>query len=178
MPSDYHKVIFLDRDGVINKDIGYLHKVEDFKFEKEIFGVCRHFNTLGYKLIIITNQSGIGRKLYTHNDFIILNTWMLDQFKRQGINILDVYYCPHNPYSNCSCRKPKPGLLLEAQKKYNIDMTLSWLIGDKETDIDSANAAKINNTILINHNNKDDVLESNARFILKSLEECFQIINK
>lgn len=178
MCNDSQKVIFLDRDGVINKDIGYLFRIEDFKFEKKIFDACRHFNSIGYQLIIITNQSGIYRKLYSLNDFLKLNAWMLDQFEHNGVKILDVYFCSHGPNSNCSCRKPKPGMILKAKDKHNVNMAESWLIGDKETDISSAIAANIKNTILITGNKQNDPLESNAKFVLKSIEECLQIIDK
>ena len=85
------KAIFLDRDGIINQEVGYLYKIEEFKFIDFIFDACKHFNSLRYKLIIITNQSGIARGYYSKNDFLLLNKWMLEQFNNQGINILDVF---------------------------------------------------------------------------------------
>ena len=105
------KVIFLDRDGVVNQEIGYLYKTSDFKFIDGIFQACKYFQSHNYKIIIITNQSGISRGYYSENDFKILTEWMLKQFLINDINILDVLHCPHGPESNCSCRKPNPGML-------------------------------------------------------------------
>ena len=141
--------IFLDRDGIINEDINYLYKIDEFEFIDGIFDSCLFLINLGYKIIIITNQSGIARGYFTEKDFQKLNQWMLNQFKEKNIKILDVFHCPHGPDSSCFCRKPKPGMLLEAKSKYKIDMKKSWMIGDNETDILAANSAGIGNTILL-----------------------------
>jgi len=143
------KVIFLDRDGVINKEVGYLHKIEDFEFIDGVFDACLYFQLLDYQIIIVTNQSGIERGYYSENDFHIVNNWMLGQFKGLGVDILDVFFCPHGPKSNCDCRKPKPGMFNQANKKHGINMEESWMIGDKEADIQAANAASIKNTVLV-----------------------------
>jgi len=116
------KTIFLDRDGVINKDINYLHKIDDFEFIDGIFDVCLYFQSLGYKIIIITNQSGISRGYYSHSDYQKVTQWMLDQFRYKNINILDIFHCPHGPDSTCDCRKPKPGMFLKAKAKHITDM--------------------------------------------------------
>ena len=176
MKNDNIKVIFLDRDGVINKEIGYLYKIKDFSFINNVFKACNYFQSVGYNLIIITNQSGIARGYYKEEDFHRLNKWMLEQFTCNGIKILDIFFCPHNPNAGCNCRKPKPGLLLEANKKYGIDMKKSWMIGDKEVDVSAANSAGITNTILVKTGHKIDETKSNARFILKSIEDCIGII--
>ena len=89
------KTIFIDRDGVINKEINYLHKIEDFEFIDGIFDACLHFQSLGYKIIIITNQSGISRGYYTESDYQKVTQWMLNQFKYKNIKILDIFHCPH-----------------------------------------------------------------------------------
>lgn len=169
------KIIFLDRDGVINKDVQYLYKIEDFIFIDGIFEACNNFEKLGYKIVIVTNQSGIQRNFYTENDYENLTQWMLNQFNKNHINILDIFHCPHGQNSNCSCRKPKPGMFIKAQGKYNIDMVNSWMIGDKERDISAALSAGIRNTILLN-NSKKLQLSSNAQFIINSLEETQNLI--
>ena len=170
------KTIFLDRDGVINKEINYLHKIDDFEFIDGIFDACLYFKSLGYKIIIITNQSGISRGYYTENDYQKVTQWMLNQFKYKSINILDIFHCPHGPDSTCDCRKPKPGMFLKAQDKHNTDMEKSWLIGDKERDVIAANEAGIENTILVRNGHRIDKPNSNARFILDSIQQSKQII--
>jgi len=171
------KSIFLDRDGVINKEKNYLFKIEDFEFIDGVFDSCEYLQNLGFKLIIITNQSGISRGLYSENDFLILNDWMVNKFRKKSIEILDVFYCPHSPYDNCNCRKPKPGMLIEAKNKYNIDMEKSWLIGDKENDIKAANNAGIKNTILVRSGHRIDESNSKANYLMNSIYESKEIIN-
>jgi len=168
------KTIFLDRDGVINKEINYLHKIVDFEFIDGIFDACLYFQNLGYKIIIITNQSGISRGYYTESDYQKLTQWMLEQFQYKNVNILDIFHCPHGPDSTCDCRKPKPGMFLKAKAKHNIGMEKSWMIGDKERDIIAANRAGINNTILLKSSHKTD--KSKASFFLDSIQQAKQII--
>ncbi len=170
------KTIFLDRDGVINKEINYLHKIDDFEFIDGIFDACLYFQSLGYEIIIITNQSGIFRGYYTLSDYQKVTQWMLDQFKYNNINILDIFHCPHKPDFFCDCRKPKPGMFLKAKVKHNTDMEKSWLIGDQELDVIAANAAGIENTILVRSGHRIDESNSNARFILDSIQQSKQII--
>ena len=170
------KAIFLDRDGVINKDINYLHKIDDFEFIDGIFDACLHFQSLSYKIIIITNQSGISRGYYTESDYQKLTQWMLNQFKYKKINILEIFHCPHGPDSTCDCRKPKPGMFLKAKAKHNTDMEKSWMIGDKERDIIAANSAGIDNTILVRSGHRIDESNSNAKVILDSIVQTKQII--
>ena len=170
------KVIFLDRDGVINQEVGYLHKSKDFKFIDGTFEACKQFQSLGYKLIVVTNQSGIARGYYQEEDFHILTKWMLAQFYNRDIDILDVFFCPHGPKSTCKCRKPQPGMLLEACDKYDINMEGSWIIGDKEADITAANSAGVNNTILVKSGHSVDEMNTEAKFILESIKESIQII--
>ena len=170
------KTIFLDRDGVINKEVGYLFRISDFEFIEGVFDACLHFHHLGYKIIIISNQSGIARGYYNENDYLKLTEWMLDQFNDNGINILDIFYCPHGPESLCECRKPKPGMLIEAKDKYNIGMKDSWMIGDKETDIEAANLAGINNTILVRSGHLVDESNSSSKFIVDSIKQSKEVI--
>jgi len=129
----------------------------------------------GYKIIVVTNQSGIGRGLYTENQFAQLNNWMQKIFQKNKIDVLDVFYCPHTPEDNCSCRKPKPGLFLLAEKKFQIDMSASWSVGDKETDITAARSAGIRNTVLVRSGHKINEKDSKAKYILKSLKDILNL---
>lgn len=170
------KTIFLDRDGVINKEVGYLHEINKFEFINGIFDACKHFHSAGYEIIIITNQSGISRGLYSEDDFRSLNTWMVSEFKRKGVSILDTLYCPHHPDDKCQCRKPLPGMFLKCKNKMNINMELSWAIGDKETDIIAAKKAGIDQTILVRSGHKIDELSSQANYVIDSIKESSNII--
>ena len=171
------KTIFLDRDGVINEDTGYLFRIADFKFIEGIFDVCLYLQQLDYNIIIISNQSGISRGYYTENDYHKLTKWMLGQFSDNSIKILDTFYCPHIPESLCDCRKPKPGMFLDAKNQYNIDMEKSWMIGDLESDIKAANHAGISNTILIRSSHLADESNSNSKFIVDSIIQIKKLIN-
>ena len=172
------KAIFLDRDGVVNKDVNYLFKIEDFEFIDGIFDACLYFENLGYAIIIITNQSGIARKYYTESDYQKVTKWMLDQFKYKNINILNIFHCPHGPDSTCDCRKPNPGMFIKAKTKHNIDMEQSWMIGDKEVDVIAANAAGIEKTILVRSGYEIDESKSKASFFLDSIQQAKQMITE
>ena len=170
------KTIFLDRDGVINKEVNYLYKVDNFVFIDGVFDACKNYLELGYKIIVITNQSGIARGYYSKYDYIKLTNWMLSQFDNHGISILDTFYCPHLPESNCNCRKPSPGMFITAKEKYNIDMENSWAIGDKESDIEAAKCAGITNTILVRSGHQINEYSSKASFIIDSIKNSISII--
>ena len=145
------KALFLDRDGVINKEKNYLYKIEDFEFVDGVFETCRYFQEKGYLLIIVTNQAGIARGKYTEQDYQILTDWMLAEFERQGITISKVYHCPHHPEftGECECRKPKPGMLIQAKNEFDIDMPNSIMVGDKNSDIEAAINSGIQNKYLV-----------------------------
>ncbi|QKF72683.1 D,D-heptose 1,7-bisphosphate phosphatase [Aliarcobacter faecis] len=166
------RVIYLDRDGVINEDFGYVYEISKFKFISGVFEACKEFLNLGYEIIIITNQSGIGRNYYTKEEFETLTNYMLEEFKKQDINILKVYFCPHSPEENCSCRKPKEGMILQSLNDFKIDLENSWLIGDKISDIECAKNGNIANKILI------DKKESSNKdfFVAKSLIDSLKYI--
>lgn len=145
-----NRALFLDRDGVINHDSGYTSDVESFRFVDGIFDVCRAARELGYLLIVVTNQAGIGRGYYSEQDFLILTKWMCDQFEAEGAQISDVFYCPYHPedgvghYKKDSFdRKPNPGMLLRAAEKYKLDLNCSIMIGDKSSDMQAANEAGV-----------------------------------
>ena len=165
------KIFFLDRDGVINKEIGYLHEIKKFEFIDGIIDALLFIQSKGFEIVIITNQSGIGRGIYSLDKFLELNSWMLSYLASKKINILEVFYCSHSPSDNCICRKPKPGLFLNAKDKFDICMEQSWSVGDKETDIQAAKSAGIKNTILVRSGHEIDEKNSKAKYIIESLSE-------
>jgi len=146
------KALFLDRDGVINVDHGYVYEIENFTFNEGIFELLYLFIEKNYKLFIVTNQSGIGRGYYTEEAFLALTDFMLREFEKRGIKIEEVAYCLHAPEDNCGCRKPATGMVDTILSDYSIDLKKSWLIGDKQSDIDLANNALIGETIAIGKN--------------------------
>ena len=145
-----NKALFLDRDGVINIEVNYLYRIEDFEFMEGIFSLCRRFVDAGYKIIVVTNQSGIARGMYSEEDFERLTAWMIEAFKKQNIEITQVYHCPHHPdfSEKCECRKPRPKMLLDAKKRFNLDMKNSFMVGDKERDIKAGINAGVENNYL------------------------------
>jgi len=146
------KALFLDRDGVINEDFGYVYKKEDFKFKEGIFELLKLFKD--YKIFIVTNQSGIARGYYSENDFHKLMEWVKKEFKKNNIEIVDINFCPHHPdiTGSCECRKPNAGMILDLAQKYGIDLANSIMIGDKKSDIQAANKAGITKTYLVKDN--------------------------
>ena len=139
------KAAFLDRDGVINEDFGYVGKIEDFKFKEGIFELLKLLQNLGFTLFVVTNQSGIARGYYTKEDFYSLTEWMKEELKKEGIEIKDVRFCPHHPdiTGECECRKPKPGMILDLAEEYNIDLKNSIMIGDSQSDMDACENAGV-----------------------------------
>ena len=161
--------LFLDRDGVVNVEKNYLHKIEDFEFIEGIFELCKKYEALGYAIVIVTNQSGIARGYYSEEDFERLSAWMIERFRDEGIEITALYHCPHHPEISgaCSCRKPEPGMLLDAAKKYDLDLEASLLVGDSERDITAAHRAGVKETYLFS----EEAKSSEATKIIRSLKE-------
>ncbi len=151
-----HKALFLDRDGVVNRDRGYVHRIADFEFVAPVFELCRLARARGYALVIVTNQSGIARGLYGEAEYRALTEWMLGRFRAEGVDIAAVYHCPYHPTEGVGeyrrehpWRKPAPGMLLEAARVHDLDLARSILIGDKDSDIAAARAAGVGTAILI-----------------------------
>lgn len=144
------KVAFLDRDGVINEDTGYIGYIEDFKFKNRIFELLKLLIDLKSTLFIVTNQSGIARGFYTEDDFKVLT----DKRVKKKIKIEDISYCPHHPNitGECECRKPKPSMILDLVNKYNINLENSIMIGDSDRDIQAALNAGIKKTYKVSDN--------------------------
>jgi D-glycero-D-manno-heptose 1,7-bisphosphate phosphatase len=150
------RAAFLDRDGVINLDRGYVHRVEDFQFLPGALTACRDLHTAGYRLIVVTNQAGIARGYYDEQTFQQITTWMSERFYEVGAPLTGVYYCPHHPDGKvsrfaieCACRKPAPGMILQAAIDHQIDVSQSILVGDKASDLEAGERAGVSQRYLV-----------------------------
>lgn len=144
------RALFLDRDGVINVEKNYVHRIDDFEFVPGIFELCHCAVQLGFRLVVVTNQAGIGRGYYTEADFQSLTEWMLGQFQARGIEISAVYHCPFHPTAGIEGyrresfdRKPNPGMLIRAGRDWALDLAGSVLLGDKDSDMAAGRAAGV-----------------------------------
>jgi D-glycero-D-manno-heptose 1,7-bisphosphate phosphatase len=169
------KAFFLDRDGVINHDFGYVSSVENFKFIVGIFDMLQRIQEHNYLIFIITNQSGIGRGFFSEDDYLKLTDWMIDEFKKESIYIEKVLYCPHSPHINCQCRKPKSGLIDNLLANYPLNLKESWMVGDKESDLELAVNCGISNTIFVQKDLGNHNLKFEPKYILNSLSEFSKI---
>jgi len=150
------RAVFLDRDGVVNKDNGYVSQVDDFEFIDGVIEACKELKEKGYLLVLITNQSGIARGYFTEEQFHTLTEWMDWSLADRGVDLDGIYYCPHHAEKgageykvDCDCRKPKPGMLFSAIEELNIDVKKSILIGDKVSDIQAGIAAGVETNYLV-----------------------------
>jgi D-glycero-D-manno-heptose 1,7-bisphosphate phosphatase len=149
--------LFLDRDGVINIDYGYVYKKDDFIFNEGIFNLVEKANSFGYKVIVVTNQAGIGRGYYSEKQFNALTDWMMLEFKKNNAHIDAVYHCSCHPvhgigeYKRSSyLRKPNPGMLLQASNDFNLILRNSILVGDKLSDVEAGIRAGLSMCYLYN----------------------------
>ncbi|WP_337875660.1 HAD family hydrolase [Elioraea sp.] len=150
--------LFLDRDGIINLDTGHVHRVEDFTFREGIFDLCAAAQAQGLALVIVTNQGGIGRGLYSESDFHRLTAWMLARFADRGIRFTGVEFCPDHPEHGIGRyrrttprRKPGPGMILDACAAHGLDPARSTILGDRATDMQAGAAAGLGRLILLPH---------------------------
>lgn len=143
--------IFLDRDGVINEDTGYVSQVDDFHFLPGAIEALQLLKKKGYLLVVVTNQSGIARGYFSEDDFMNLTEWMDWSLADRDVDLDGIYFCPHHPDHGpaCDCRKPEPGMLLSAAKELKIDLASSWMVGDKTADIRAGINAGVKNTVLV-----------------------------
>ncbi|WP_396242739.1 D-glycero-beta-D-manno-heptose 1,7-bisphosphate 7-phosphatase [Hafnia alvei] len=148
--------IFLDRDGTINVDHGYVHESDNFQFIDGVIDAMAKLKEMGYALVLVTNQSGIARGMFTEDQFMHLTEWMDWSLADRGVDLDGVYYCPHHPEGTveefrqvCDCRKPQPGMLLSAKEELNIDMSASYIVGDKIEDLLAGEAASVGTKVLV-----------------------------
>lgn len=170
------RAVFIDRDGCIVEDAGFVHKIEDFVLVQNAVEGLKLLKN--YRLFIITNQSGIGRGHYKLDDFLKFNNHLINTLKKHNIKIEKTYYCPHKPEDNCECRKPKTKFLKEAEKKYGIDLKKSYVIGDKKADVELGRNASCKSILVMTGDGKKTIKEIKPDFIAKGLLEAARWIVK
>jgi len=177
------RALFLDRDGVINHDSGYVGRIEDFRFIEGIFNLTRTAVQNGLLAIVVTNQAGIGRGYYTEDDFLCLTEWMCDRFAAEGAPLTDVFYCPYHPefgigrYRVASYdRKPNPGMLLRAADRYGLSLADSMMVGDKGSDMDAALNAGVGARCYLGLGRTPFDVPAAATHVAKSLAEATSIL--
>jgi D-glycero-D-manno-heptose 1,7-bisphosphate phosphatase len=162
--------LFLDRDGVVNEDRGYCHRIDQFHWIPGVFDTVRTAHSLGLAVIIVTNQAGIGRGLYSEDQFHRLTEWMIAEFQAAAAPLSAVYHCPFHPDAlppyniQSPLRKPQPGMLLQAAADHCLDLSRSVLIGDTESDIGAGRAAGLKHTALFT---LDPMPETEADIVLR-----------
>lgn len=179
------KAIFLDRDGTLNIDHGYVHEIDQFHFIEGSIETLKALKDMGYLLVLVTNQSGIARGYFSEDQFLSLTEWMDWSLADRGVDLDGIYYCPHHPEGkgefrqDCDCRKPKAGMLLQAIEELDIDPQRSIMIGDKVEDLMAGKGAKIKTNILVKTGKP--VSEEGvqlADYVLDSIADLVRIVNK
>ncbi|MCW3071052.1 MAG: histidinol-phosphate phosphatase family protein [Bacteroidetes bacterium] len=144
-----NKAIFLDRDGVINTERGYTHRLSDFVILPDLFENLKRYLKKGYLLIVISNQSGIAKGLYTQAEVEVIHSFLTNELVKNGIQLSEIYYCVHHPdVSRCICRKPDSLFVEKALARFNIDPAKSYFIGDKERDVEAAEKAGVRGILI------------------------------
>ncbi|MCU5771278.1 D-glycero-beta-D-manno-heptose 1,7-bisphosphate 7-phosphatase [Erwiniaceae bacterium BAC15a-03b] len=178
--------IFLDRDGTVNVDHGYVHEIDNFEFIDGVIDAMRELKNMGFALVLVTNQSGIARGMFTEDQFISLTEWMDWSLADREVDLDGIYFCPHHPDATedayrqqCDCRKPQPGMLLSAQQELNIDMSASYIVGDKIEDMLAGKAAGVGIKVLV-RSGKPVTAEGEAAadWVINSLAELPQRIKQ
>lgn len=168
MAKARNKAVFLDRDGTISRDVPYCSCPENFELLPMVAETIKLLNDCGFKVVIVTNQSGVGRGYFTEDMLAKIHQKMLGELTKSGAVIDAIYYCPHHPDDNCECRKPKPAMILQAARDLNIDLHQSYFIGDSDLDIGAGKSAGCF-TIRINTGFEGVTKESFADFVCPDL---------
>lgn len=172
------RALFLDRDGVINVDHAYVHTKEKTQWLPGIFDLCRTAVADGLLLLVVTNQAGIARGLYSESEFITYTQWMHEEFRKSGVSLLATYFCPHHPIAGlgpyrtqCKCRKPAPGMITDAAERYGIIAAESWLIGNRSSDIEAGLAAGVGRLVLLEDSRNEESVKAGVLRV-SSLDEA------
>ena len=179
------KVAFLDRDGVINKEVNYLYRIDEFTYTSKCIEGLKILRDLDFEIIIVTNQAGIAKGIFSEDEHKTLLTWLLNDLSNKGIKILEYIFCPHHLNGvvqkfkiDCNCRKPKPGMLESAKNNYSINMKDSILIGDKITDIKAAISAGVGAYYLVESGHKLSVDDRLVAPVYSNLYNVAKLLNQ
>jgi len=170
--------VFLDRDGTIARDVRYCCRVEDFEILPTVPQAIRLLNQHGFKIIVVTNQSGIARGYLTEKTLFQIHQYMKDKLARYDARVDAIYYCPHHADDGCQCRKPKPVLLLRAAKELGIDLSRSYTVGDGEIDIKAGRAASCRTVLVTTGPNVKRGIAESCDYIADTLLEAAEWIVK
>jgi D-glycero-D-manno-heptose 1,7-bisphosphate phosphatase len=160
--SAKNKAVFLDRDGVLNREMGdYVRRLEDFHILEHNIEPLKTLRDRGYLLIVATNQGGLAKGWYTEDELAKMHAQLTEVYSKHGVEFTDIFYCPHHPdfTGDCDCRKPKPGLLLRGIEKYDIDPAQSYFIGDRERDVQAGTAAGLKGILIESNQPISEVLD-------------------
>ncbi len=147
-----NRALFVDRDGTINRDCPYCRDPSQIIIYEDTVELIKEYQSKGYLIIIVTNQSGINRGYFSVDEFNKFQEELIKKLRDRGVNITDTFYCPHKPEENCECRKPKTGMIKDAVKKYDIDIKQSVIVGDRD-DMEGEIGRKLGmKYIILNHN--------------------------
>jgi D-glycero-D-manno-heptose 1,7-bisphosphate phosphatase len=171
------RAVILDRDGVINDNVEYLHDPEKLRFLPHALDGLKRLQTLGYDIVIATVQAGIGLGYFAEEDFFRVNRRMLEGFSAHGIIVSKIYFCPHGVGDMCDCRKPKTGMIKKAAEDLNLDLRESWMIGDKPGDVEAGNNAGCH-TILIGMASDDAGRREGADYTVADLREAATVVER
>ena len=178
--------IFLDRDGTINVDHGYVHEIDNFEFIDGVIEAMQELKAMGFALVVVTNQSGLARGIFTEEQFEHLTEWMDWSLADRDVELDGIYYCPHHPQGSvdafrqeCDCRKPQPGMLISAQRFLHIDMAASYMVGDKLEDMQAGKAAEVGTKVLVRTGKPvTPEAENAADWVINSLADLPAAIKK
>ncbi len=173
-----NKAVFLDRDNTLIEDKEkYIYQIEKFKVLDGVVDGLKKLQKEGFKLIIVTNQGGIGLGEYSEDDYEKFNKHMLKFFEKNNIKIDKVYHCSHSEEENCDCRKPKIGMIKKAVEEFNIDLKKSWMIGDKIKDVEAGKTAKVKTIALVGPEyTREELEKSKPNFVVDNFNEVVDII--
>jgi len=174
--KDKWPAVFLDRDGTINVDHGYVGSSDKLEFIPGVFEALRELRREGFLLVVVTNQSGISRGYYSETDYLKLNRTFLEKLMEEGVIVDRVYYCPHHPDDNCYFRKPNPGMVEKALNELNIDMGRSYVVGDKVSDIELGKKAGLKTVMVMTGNGREHIKKCSPDYRAEDLLEASRLI--